>query len=387
MKNFEDFEPILAPDFSTEQFANDLLKATNSDLSTNEIDIETPIKKINYDLKELESRVKRLINDNPYSILNQIYKNKSLTDVIDEGLATSLQYLDISYKRLRDDVLVPHERAQKLQLVLGKVHQTSNILRDSLIYIHLANKIDRLMESDKRSLTTEKALQLTSLHAQLDMTIQENLNLKSLQVIKALENDSIRNNKKILLDFVVLSLTKECADPSKLRNDRGVIKSLCKSLFILSPNDFFATMHKIVLSYTHQSAQLLLKTINSIKSFPKVFEQVAQDGHRMYLLESILSEVNLSNKGTTLLMEYTYERPNRKYMAPRELYWSKIATTFKKELETSYNRGGPVGKSLVKNKDLIIDTLKTTMPLTTDKNDFQSSLTKMLDSVSILGAQ
>ena len=101
MKNFEDFEPILAPDFNAEQFANDLLKATNNDLLTNELDIETPIKKINYDLKELESRIKRLVNDNPYSILNQIYKNKSLTDIIDEGLSTSLQYLDISYKRLK----------------------------------------------------------------------------------------------------------------------------------------------------------------------------------------------------------------------------------------------------------------------------------------------
>ena len=382
--NVNDFEEFLTEDFNEVKFANGLLVSTNNGPDTTTLDIETPVKKINYDITEIESRIDSLINANPTVMVNQIYKEKSIDDTIHSGLKTSLQYLDISYQRLKDDVLIPYTRAQKLQSILSKIHQTSNILRDALIYIHLATKIQELMDEEQK-ISLEKASQITILYSQLQMAVQENVNLRSLQVIKTLEIQIGRDYRKKLLDYLVISLTKECLNLFKIQNNKDTIKTLAKNLFILSPTEFFNTIDKIILSHVATSSQILAKTINSVKTFPDSFDEIATRGRSMYTLEKILGDVKVKNS-SNLLTEYSSQGKFTN-MGVRDLFWSRIATNFKKEVDISFKRGGPVGKSLQKNQNILRDSINKSMSKSSDRNDYQIYTDMMLKSLTILSSE
>lgn len=382
--NVADFEEFLTEDFNEVKFANGLLISTNNGPDTTTLDIDTPVKKINYDITEIESRIDSLINANPTTMVNQIYKEKSIDDTIHSGLKTSLQYLDISYQRLKDDVLTPYTRAQKLQSILSKIHQTSNILRDALIYIHLATKIQELMDEEQK-LSLEKVSQVTILYSQLQMAVQENVNLKSLQVIKTLEIQIGRDYRKKLLDYLVLSLTKECLNVLKIQNNRDTIKTLAKNLFILSPTEFFNTIDKIILSHVSTNSQILAKTINSVKTFPDSFDEIATKGRSMYILERILGDVKVKNN-SNLLAEYS-SQGRFQGMGVRDLFWSRIATNFKKEIDISFKRGGPVGKSLQKNQNILRDSITKSMNKSSDRNDYQRYTDMMMKSLTILSSE
>lgn len=377
----EDFEELLNNDFNEQEFANVLLKSTNSNPNTSVLDIKTPIKKINYDIKEIDSREDIIIKENSSIMADQLYKENAIKDTVHTGLKSSLQYLDISYKRLQEHVMIPYAKAHKLQSILSKVHQTSNILRDALVYIHLANKIQEIMESDKK-LSIEKATQLTTLYSQLQLTIQENVNLKSLQVIKILELQVGKENKKQLQDFLIMTLTKECLNAFKIKNNKENIKLLSRNLFTLSPQEFSSTIQKIIVSHVVSNSQILLKTINSVRTFPAAFEEVVQKGHTIYQLERILGDVQVNNN-SNLLAEYS-SKVKVQSLTPRDLFWSRISNNFKKEVDISYNRGGPVGKALLKNRELIVDAINKYMPKSSDRKDYQKNLETMLKSISVL---
>ncbi|CCC71197.1 hypothetical protein NCAS_0G03100 [Naumovozyma castellii] len=380
-EDLEDFEALLEPKFSAKQFTNDLLKVTNGESTSTELDVGTAIKKINYDLAEVDSQINQLIHENPLPILNQIYKGKAIEQKINDGLKPSFEYLTMSYKRLQQEILEPYERAQKLQSVLSKVHQTSILLRDALIYVHLMDKIQRLTEPIDK-LTIERAVQLAALYSQLQMSLNQNANLKSLQLIKQLEG-ATAESKKNLLGFLSLNLSKESLNSFKVKNNSETVSSLAHALYIVSVQEFVSTIQKIILTNVLSNSQILTRTINSIKNFPLAFEDVVRKSYDIYLLETILHGVKIEN--SNLLIEYaTHRKP--KTATPRELYWTKIASNFKKEFEISYNRGGPVGKSLLRNQDLIIETIQKQMPNSTGNDDYQQNLEIMLKSISILSS-
>lgn len=378
-EDLEDFEVLLSQDFSVTQFCNDLVRTTNSQPSTSELDLGTPMKKIRYDLNEVESRIEKTIKDNPTHVLDQMLKGKALKSVASGGLKSSLNYLDMSHQRVKEEVLDPYERAQKLQNVLSKVHQTSILLRDGLIYIHLANRIQTVTDNQKE-LSLDTSLELVTLYSQINLSMNENINLKALKLIKRLETEVMAPTKKRLLDNLSLSLTNHLLKADQIQKNRETISKLARALHTLLPKEFVSTIYKAVLSHVSTSVQILLRTINSIKNFPMAFDEVVKRGSAIDTLDLILQEVKVQK--TNLLAEYTTQAIPK--IKPRQLYWQRVATLFKKEFEVSFNRGGPVGKSLSRNHGFIVDAIKEKMTSITSSDDDKKDMDIMLKSVSIV---
>ncbi|QLG72522.1 hypothetical protein HG535_0D02300 [Zygotorulaspora mrakii] len=376
-EQLEDFEALLDTDFSAIQFSNDLLKATNGGPSTAELDLGTSIKKINYDIGEINLRIDDTIKTNHNGLMDEVFRVKSLQKTTAAGLKPSLEYLDMSYQRLQNEVLEPHSKAQKLQNVLSKVHQTSSLLRDALVYIHLVSRMQSLLE-EQTTLTTERSLQLASIHTQLRLNMEKNANLTSLRLIKKLEAEVALPNKKEVLNFIAVTLSKQCTNYDKSRDNTETVAKLMKSLYGLSKQEYVSTIHKIVLTSIALSAQTLAKTLNSIKTFPTAFEEVVSRGSIIYQLEEIMRKEKVEK--FNLLNEFMSQmRP--KPLSPTKLFWSRIASNFKKEFDLSYTRGGPVGKSLSRHETMIADTIKQAM---SNNAAINSYLDMMLASVSIL---
>ncbi|CAI4050158.1 Golgi transport complex subunit COG5 SKDI_14G2710 [Saccharomyces kudriavzevii IFO 1802] len=393
--DLEDFESLLEPDFDAKQFGNDLLKITNNNDATI-LDLNTPLKKLNYDLHEVDSRIDQLINNKPLEMIELVYRNEHVNSTIVDELKPSLEYLNMSYDRLKTQVLDPYERARKVQLALSKVYQTSFLLRGALVYIHLSNKLNTASKIAQLNIST--AVNVASLHYQLQITLEENENLKSLRKIKELEQKIVTPNKRELITFLSLQMSKECLNSIKIKSNKEIISQLAYSLFLLSPQEFASSINKIILSNVTVSSQILSKTINSIRMFPEAFKDVVEKGYNIYTLETILRNIktdnvtaaaksSVANKAhlSHLLSEYTSTRNIKAGPStPRDLFWNKVSSNFKKDFEISVNRGGPVGKALLKNEDFIIDTIKQNMEKSSDSSDYQKYLDMMLGSVSII---
>lgn len=393
--DLEDFESFLEPDFDAKQFGNDLLKITNSNDATI-LDLNTPLKKLNYDLHEVDSRIDQLINNKPLEMIELVYRNEHVNSTIVDELKPSLEYLNMSYDRLKTQVLDPYERARKVQLALSKVYQTSFLLRGALVYIHLSNKLNTASKIAQLNIST--AVNVASLHYQLQITLEENENLKSLRKIKELEQKIVTPNKRELITFLSLQMSKECLNSVKIKSNKEIISQLAYSLFLLSPQEFASSINKIILSNVTVSSQILSKTINSIRIFPEAFKDVVEKGYNIYTLETILRNIktdnvtaaaksSVANKAhlSHLLSEYTSTRNIKAGPStPRDLFWNKVSSNFKKDFEISVNRGGPVGKALLKNKDFIIGTIKQNMEKSADSSDYQKYLDMMLGSVSTI---
>ena len=90
---------------------------------------------------------------------------------------------------------------------------------------------------------------------------------------------------------------------------------------------------------------------------------------------------------TILLAQYASETRTSQVQPPRELFWNRLAISFKREVEISFKRGGPVGKSLLKNKQFIIDSMEELMSTSAAHLYNQYGLNAMLNSLNILSPE
>lgn len=377
----EDFEAFLEESFSVIQFCNELLKATNPNVEASELDLKTPIKKITYDLSEVEKRIDTVVKSNPSHILDQVDKRGLARDKVGTTLKPSLEYLSMSYNRLNTEVLQPYEHALKLQSALSKVHQTSSILRDVLVFIHLVTQIDTLA-LEKSENTTQSCLRLASLYSQIQLNLDENSNLKSLQLVKKYEAEIIRDKRQELLRYISNSLIKECLNNYKIANNLEGIQNLMMALFTLSFKDYVSTIDKILLSKITSTNQVLARTITSIRNFPMAMDDAVKNGESVFILEGILEKAKTEN--SHLLKEYLSQK---RYQSLRDIFWTKVSNNFQKDFEISFNRGGPVGKSLLNNENMIKKVIKEYMPKSSNNEVYKSDYDTMMMSISILEKQ
>ncbi|QLL31456.1 hypothetical protein HG536_0B03190 [Torulaspora globosa] len=378
-EDLEDFEVLLTDDFSSTQFCNDILVTVNGQPGTDELDLGTPLKKLRYDLNEINLMIEETLKNNPTNVIDQMYRGKAVRNVTQRGLASSLEYLDISYQRVQREVIQPFERAQSLQNVLSKVHQTSILLRDGLVVMHLTGRL-QMITGRRKPWSIDTMVELAAVYSQIDASLRENANLKSLKLIKQLESDTILPTRKELLSLLSIALTNALTAADENLENQADISKLAEALHTMSSREFTSTVQKAVLSFVAKSIQVLSKTLNSIKNFPLAFGEVVRRGTIIRKIEQVLQNVKFEE---TNLLAIFISRSTPKSVKPNRLYWEKVSDAFRREFEVSFSRGGPVGKLLSRNSDMIVDTIKQKMTDPHNHGGDPQLVDLMLQSVSI----
>ncbi|CDO95508.1 unnamed protein product [Kluyveromyces dobzhanskii CBS 2104] len=379
LQNFEDF---LEPEFEPLQFANDLLKVTNNGSDTDVLDLKTCMKRCSYDLQELDRRIDETIKNNPSHVLEQIEKKKMEKNTAGDTLKSNTEYLSMSYKRLQQDVLEPYEAALKLQTVSSKIHQTTTLLRSSLVYVHMVSQLQtmplRTDSTDDEQLAN--ALKVAALHSQLRINIEQNPNLATLQLIKSCEDNIVSPKRQELLRNLSTNLTKDCLNNLKIEDSKDRIATLIKALDTLSAIDLFDTVDKILSSKILTTSQILSKTITSIRNFSLGMEDVMENRKCISILQILMEECDTAGN-SNCLRDYLSQR---KFSSLINHFWIKVTSNFKRDFEISYNRGGPVGKSLQSNSRLIYETINNSFKTNEFSEELKEELQYMLKAVSIL---
>ncbi|CUS23997.1 LAQU0S13e00980g1_1 [Lachancea quebecensis] len=374
------FEDYLAPEFNASKTCNKLLKASNSDLQCEELDLVTPLKKVKYLLEEVERRNDDVIKANPSHLIENFDSKKTAQAQTRDALSSSLEYLSMSYKRLDAEILEPYHECLLLRSALSKIHQTSSILRDISIFLHLLRQVTSFGTLDQADASaTQKALLLASVHSQIQTELNSNPNLGAMEVVKKYDAETILPSRRNTVRYLSDKLFSDCANNLDVQSRSTDAGHLAKALNELSQKDFITVIDRVILSKITNSTQALSKTITSIKTLPAALEIVLKNGSDVRALGKALDET--ASTKNTLLNDYL---SHKKDNCVSEMFWSRVAKNFKREFEISFNRGGPVGKSLAANSSVITESITNAMKGSSEKKDSESNLEKMLDSVAVL---
>lgn len=426
MEELKDFDSVLQDTFDKKKFANDLLLMTNNGqtidnnignstegniqdrVNNGYIDIDTSIKKINFDLNEVDKLYETILNQNSTLLINQLYNNKQDNENISQGLSQSLNFIELSYERLNNEILKPYELSHRLQSALNKIHQTSTLLRDALLYLHIVNMIKTLDLSNVKDAKSRSRpeqddtirneitmLKLSSLYQQLQLTLQKNINLNSLTIIKTIQNNWIKDNKRQLVMNLSNTLYQYCNHIND-KDYKGksshefnqILGKISFSLYTLSTQDFNITINKYIQSLVMENSQFLISTINNLKDFSSSLNKVISNATSLIKLQEIFNDIvidSLTQKNLVSIVllknsvSSSSSSSTQAIQRFQDIYWIKISQLFKKELEIAFKRGGPVGKNLQKNKTSLIEIMNKLL-----KDD--TVLQIMLKTLSIMSS-
>ncbi|SCU88473.1 LADA_0E10374g1_1 [Lachancea dasiensis] len=379
-KYLKDFEEYLADDFNAVRACSELIKASNVDPESSELDLVTSIKKVGYNIDEVDKRIESVIKANSLNLVDVFDNRKLAQEKSRESLSSSVEYLSMSYSRLEKDVLKPYEQCTQLQAALSKIHQTSSLLRDVLIFMHLVRQIaQNTISASEKEIPDQNLLILASIHSQIQMELSSNPSMRALRLVKKHELETVGPSRRETLRVLTETLLRYCGESSNPQEQHDTGR-LLSALYKLSQKDFISTIDKVVQLRVNSSCQTLSKTITSIRNFPHALQEAIVQAHQLANVEDTLRMTPAEN--TNLLQEHS---SHKKYASLTHIFWNRVAKSFKRDFEISYHRGGPVGKSLASNSKMIIDSIEEMIARESAKG--RAELEQMRDSVSIIRVQ
>ncbi|ODV83071.1 hypothetical protein CANARDRAFT_9928 [[Candida] arabinofermentans NRRL YB-2248] len=355
MTDLSDYETYLNDEtFNPIQFANELILSNNNNTSDDydydTLDLETPIKRLKFDLKDLNNKLLKQSNENYTSLLIEFDKLESFQHNILNDLKSSLQSINSSYNRLQLEILKPYNDANSLHLALKKLHQTSNLLRSSIYFIYLISKIEEINKSDfelnKKPFIN--LLNLSKLLSNLKNHLIDSNHLKSLKLIR--DYESFQQIQLFKIIEITNSQFKQLKLDDNLDNELSIL-NLIYSSCLTSPETFFNQLQQLLSLKINQSIQLIVKNLNNTKSLDKIFKEVSKSGLLISTIDTILInnkwfDNNNKSSTTITIFDKISEKLQLNSSSLIMLYWKDIAVGIEPKFKDIINKGGPISKNL-----------------------------------------
>lgn len=138
--DLEDFEAYLEPDFDAINFANSLVISTNGH-DNNQLDLRTPLKKLKYDLVELDKRMKWISSTNYESLTLNCAQIEQYKTILNDRINPQLVTINRPFEKIRKEILEPFDDAVKLNNALKNLHQTLELLRTASFFVFIIQQL------------------------------------------------------------------------------------------------------------------------------------------------------------------------------------------------------------------------------------------------------
>ncbi|CAM9024825.1 unnamed protein product [Wickerhamomyces anomalus] len=306
--DLSDYDTFLEPDFNPISFANDLLLATNS--SQNELDLSTSIKRVKFDINNIDLNLEKISTDDHDNLIKEIHKSITSKELFQQ-ITPQLDHVNSSYQRLEKDIIDPYKEATKIQDALKKLHSTSYLLRSVTEYEPIA--IER----------TRSLLQL----------------LKNS--IKSIDERSIKSKSDIEL------------------------KETFQSLALLDKSELYNSIRELLSTNVIISVNFLTRVLNSPRNLENALDEVAKKGTLISKISKVLDQIDLNSITDVESLSTSSQNNISKKSLLNDLldsleivnllsvFWRDVAKKFELKFKETMNRGGPVAKSLSSYKEQI----------------------------------
>lgn len=352
INELEDFEAFLEHDFKAEQFANELIIATNGH-DNPELDLTTPIKKLTFDIDECDKRIAKISSSNYESLISNFQKITECKQILTNQLNPSLERVNAPFQRIKKEIIEPYDEAVKLNNALKKIHLTLELLRSTSFFIFIIQQIEELTDSlnDKDLVRLAKLhIQIKNLYENASKEKSSEVNVLSIKIIRDYQSNAIAKRTSLIKQCINV-INGDFNHLSTLEYKNQKLHSNLSALYILDKNEFFEVFERSTITRQVQtgSAQLS-RALQSPRNFTAIMSEVKEASTEYFgKLTNLLSnwttgnDDNDDNENSTLLSVILAKY---KVEAISDLYWIQLNQKFKKNIVASMARGGPIAKNL-----------------------------------------
>ena len=382
-QDLSDYEAYTDEPFIPVDFANGLVVSTN-DPETSQMDILTSLKRLKFDLRDVNKKIKKSIDENYESLIDEFENLEKLATTINE-INPALSHLNSSYKRLQKEIVDPYSECVKLHLALKKIHQTSSLLRSSLYFIALITKIETI-DNSEHSLCADyyKNLQLVaSLLYKLKHYIASTPYPRTLKIVRDYElfQSSLISHCVNVGSSYVKGLT------SREYNDQAA-SNVTKSLMYLSPSTLYNRLQEVLTRLSFKSINVIARNFNNVNALESVFRQVSIDAKMLTSMQNVLESINwVGQDESNVTTVWDQVQKSLDLNAPlNTIYWRDIATGIEPRLKAIVKKGGPIARNLKDSKEEIKNVVRKSVSnsLEPDDNHDGMELTVMMNSIRCL---
>lgn len=354
-QDVEDYAILADPQFDPYLFANDLLNITNPNIQQ-ELDISTSIKKVKFDLNDLELQLKELIiQDSNDSIITELLRNTESDSNEFNQINDSLTNINSNFKRLKNDLLNPYNEIEIYLNILKKVHNTSSFVRDVTYFIFLVSKI----QNEEEEINDDNILKLSKFHSNLINHLNLNKNLKSLKLIRDYNSIHLKKLSSLenLLSKDLSSSLNDLLINKKfnLLNNKDLLdhfKIYTNSLYLINKEKLSELINQFYTKLLSNSLNNLIKILTSSNQSLKILNELIEKFNLFLNILNLFKSINI-NSNSNLFNLFLSLFPDVKN-PPEFQFWIYLLNSFKKNLTSTIHRGGPVQKQLKSNKNDII---------------------------------
>lgn len=356
---YVDYELFLDPEFSAVGFANSLVQATNN-VSDVEVDLDTPAKRLEYDVEEIDKIINETAGENYEQLLEQASNVKLAEESLDP-MKKNLEQVNFSYSKLENDVLRPYDKAQEIFTALKRLHLTSSLLRSLTWYLYLARQLSAVGSNAPSNELYNAALNLRQVRRQVEI----NPGLKSLHII--------RSHEKALRD-VEQSVKNQAQSKVKFFNllyDTSSITPACLALYLLEPEALATAVSNFIRNQVNASSGQFAKSLGA--PIP-AFERAANDARdRAKVLGTLLAtldreppsteeESELEREDTEAAEQLTmlmYVKSSLDIRNVLSTYWRDLASSLDGRIREFVMRSPGQARSMNQHMDHLKEVLKT----------------------------
>ncbi|KAG7661981.1 COG5 [[Candida] subhashii] len=386
----EDFEAFLESDFEPLQFANELLLATNGN-DNPELDLATPIKKLRFDIDECDKRMSSIASSNYESLVANFSKIEGLQSILTDRMNPAVEQVNAPFKRIKQEIIEPYEEAVKLNNALKRIHLTLDLLRSASFFIFLIQQLEELQKPGARNAAEESGnkdlVRLAKLHVQIKQLYEnavleksKDVNILSIKLIRDYQPTETTRRAALISECSQI-LNKEFNHQSGINEKNQQLQTNLMALYILNKKEFFNVFDKAtIVRQVNTAGGQLSRALQSPRNFTAIMSEV-KEGAKEYFdkLEELLSvwhvfKENEDERISFLKEILLYYKEN----SLSDIFWSKLALKFKKNIAATMARGGPIAKNLRIYFEGLNNSISETFT-----SEYEREL--MLDALSLIG--
>ncbi|KAK6205410.1 Golgi transport complex subunit 5-domain-containing protein [Scheffersomyces amazonensis] len=383
----EDFEAFLEPRFSALEFANDLVVATNGNES-NELDLQTPIKKLKFDIEECDKRIRTIAGNNYEALVSNFSRIEDTRTILNDKINPSISRVNHSFERIKAEVIQPYDESLRLNNALKRIHTTLDLLRGASFFIFLIQQIESL-EKSFDSENIKDLTRLARLHVQLSQLYEsennnntKDSNILAIKLIRDYYPIQI-SKKNALIEQAIQIISNEFNHHSTFTEKNTNLENHLIAYYLLDQDSFFQTFDRSVINKQVQhSLTNLSRSLQSPRNFTAIISEIKESSEEYFQrLSHILSAWEVSKNPNGIDSRSFEDLLQTEFNVDSlfQLFWSKLCLRFKKNIVATMARGGPTAKNL----KVYYDGLKNTV-LETFKSEYERDL--LLDAIEIISS-
>lgn len=377
----EDFEAFLEPGFDPLPFASSLLLATNV-ADDNELDLGTPIKKLQFDALECDKRMEKLASVHYDQLIDNFSKIESTRTLMAQNINPLVERVKKSYSRISSDVVTPYEEAVTLNAALKRVHSTLRLLRGAGFFIVFVQQLQDCELALEALNDNRDVVRLASLHRQISdfytKTMEDGepdlLSLKLVRDFQPMHQVKTAN----LASELTSKISNDLGHHSSFHAQNEVLQNNLLALYTLDSSEVFSVLENGAISKSVQvSLTLLTRSLQSPRNFNLVLGEIKQSSSLFVsTLSALLDNCRIPNANSKTLLEQ-FQRSNLDGNDIEHVYWTRLAHKFKKNIAVTMARGGPIARNLKTYAAGITTSIQSVFEGTPQE--------VILDAVSIIG--